>query len=329
MTTILRVMLVYLVVAAVSGGIAYLGNQLGRHVGRKKMSIFGMRPRHTSIFVTTVTGVMIALGTLTVAALLAKDVRQLLAGTEELERRQRELSEQVSRLTDTLESGNLIWGIDQAIFLGTLPPGIPAENIEDQLRNAVARANLGTILKYNEMARLKGKPGVPADEVLLSFEPRLLRELADRVRSSPEVFGLRVVAGRNYLLGDTEPLPVHFSLFPVKRVFRAGDVVASKMVDPHNPTFLMDWYQFLEEIKQTALKAGMMNGPDGGLGFELDSETMNALIQSIEREPGLARLEAVARKDLYQSSSLELKIVVRPAADNAARSGRMARVRVQ
>lgn len=322
-------MLVYLVVAAVSGGIAYLGNQLGRHVGRKKMSIFGMRPRHTSIFVTTVTGVMIALGTLTVAALLAKDVRQLLAGTEELERRQRELSEQVSRLTDTLESGNLIWGIDQAIFLGTLPPGIPAENIEDQLRNAVARANLGTILKYNEMARLKGKPGVPADEVLLSFEPRLLRELADRVRSSPEVFGLRVVAGRNYLLGDTEPLPVHFSLFPVKRVFRAGDVVASKLVDPHNPTFLMDWYQFLEEIKQTALKAGMMNGPDGGLGFELDSETMNALIQSIEREPGLARLEAVARKDLYQSSSLELKIVVRPAADNAARSGRMARVRVQ
>ncbi len=329
MTTILRVMLVYFFVAALSGGIAYLGNQLGRHVGRKKMSVFGMRPRHTSIFVTTVTGMMIALGTLTLAAVLAKDVRQLLAGTEELERRQRELSEQVSRLTDTLESGNLIWGIDQPIFLGTLPPGIPAENVEAQLRNAVARANLGTILKYNEMARLKGKPGVPADEVLLSFDSRLLRELADRVRNSPEVFGLRVVAGRNYLLGDTEPLAVHFSLFPVKRVFRSGQVVASKIVDPHNPTFLMEWYQFLEEIKQAALRAGMMNGPDGGLGFELDSETMNSLIQSIEVEPGLATLEAIARKDMYQSSSLELKIVVRPAGDDAARNGRSARAQVR
>lgn len=325
MPTFLRVMLIYLVVAALSGGIAYLGNQLGRHVGRRKMSVFGMRPRHTSIFVTTVTGMMIALGTLTLAALFAKPVQYMLVGTAELERRQHELTEQVARLTDTLASGDLIWGVDQLIFQGTIPPGIPAENVEEQLRSAFAVANLGTVLKYNEKALSKSMPTIPQDTVLLTYDPNVLRQLVERARSSPATVGLRVEAGRNYLLGDKDPLPVRFNLSPVKMIFKGGQVVASKTVDPHNPTFLMEWYQFLEEIKQTALRQGMRKGPDGDLGFELNSDRMNALIQRIEQERGPTTLEAVARKDLYESSSLELDIEVRSGDSALPRRGPMAR----
>lgn len=311
-------MLIYLVVAALSGGIAYLGNQLGRHVGRRKMSVFGMRPRHTSIFVTTVTGMMIALTTLTLAALLAKPVQQMLVGTEELERRQHELSEQISKLTDTVARGNLLYGVDTQIFMTTIPPGIPAERLEENLISAIAQANSYAQRKYNEVARTKELPPVPADSILLTYEPNSLRKLVERARTTSGVTGLRVVADRNYLFGDTEPLPVRFDVFPVKLTFKEGQVVASKTVDPHSPTLLMEWYQFMEEIKLAALAKNMREV--GTWGFELDSDRMNALIQQIEQEQGPTRLVAVARKDLYESSSLELEIEVRPA--ESARTGR-------
>lgn len=56
-----------LALIAVSGFIAWFGDLLGRKMGKKRLSIFGMRPRHTAIFMTTITGMIIsaiAIGTL-------------------------------------------------------------------------------------------------------------------------------------------------------------------------------------------------------------------------------------------------------------------------
>ena len=42
-----------IVVLIITGGaIAFIGDRLGTKVGKKKLSIFGLRPRHTSIIVT-------------------------------------------------------------------------------------------------------------------------------------------------------------------------------------------------------------------------------------------------------------------------------------
>ncbi len=312
-------MLIYLVVAALSGGIAYLGNQLGRHVGRRKMSVFGMRPRHTSIFVTTVTGMMIALGTLTLAAIFAEPVRLMLVGTEELEHRQQELTQQISQLTDVVARGNMLYGVDQQIFLTTIPPGIPADRLEENLVQAIALANRYIIEKYNKLAASKNVAPVSSDSILLSYKPEELSNMVARAREQEGVMGLKVVADRNYLFGDKEPLPVRFTVFPVKLTFKAGQVVASKTVDPHSPTFLMEWYQFIEEIKMAALARGMREV--GTYGFELSSDAMNALIQKIEAERGPATLVAVAKKDLYESSSLDLDIEVRSGTSSDERSG--------
>ena len=59
-----------LTLAVVGGVIAYIGDRLGMSIGRKKLTLFGLRPKHTSILVTIVTGVFIAsasIGVLTIA----------------------------------------------------------------------------------------------------------------------------------------------------------------------------------------------------------------------------------------------------------------------
>lgn len=72
-------------VMIVTGGlIAFIGDKIGTKIGKKRLSIFGLRPRHTSIIITIITGILItglSIGTL---AIVSKDVRTALFGMEEL-----------------------------------------------------------------------------------------------------------------------------------------------------------------------------------------------------------------------------------------------------
>lgn len=49
-----------IVLVLVSGFVAYFGDLLGRRMGKKRLSLFGVRPRYTAIIVTTITGMIIA-----------------------------------------------------------------------------------------------------------------------------------------------------------------------------------------------------------------------------------------------------------------------------
>lgn len=44
----------------ISGFIAYFGDVLGRRMGKKRLTLFNLRPRHTAIMVTTITGMLIS-----------------------------------------------------------------------------------------------------------------------------------------------------------------------------------------------------------------------------------------------------------------------------
>ena len=78
--------LLILVLIITGGAIAFIGDRLGSKVGKKRLSLFGLRPRHTSIIVTIVTGILITTTTLGVMTAVSKDVRTALFGMEKLNR---------------------------------------------------------------------------------------------------------------------------------------------------------------------------------------------------------------------------------------------------
>ncbi|MHB1460103.1 MAG: DUF3084 domain-containing protein [Armatimonadota bacterium] len=53
-------LVVGIIVVLLSGFIAYLGDWLGRTLGRRKLSIWGFRPRYTAMIVTAITGALIS-----------------------------------------------------------------------------------------------------------------------------------------------------------------------------------------------------------------------------------------------------------------------------
>ena len=76
-----------IIVLIITGGaIAYIGDHLGTKVGKKRLSIFGLRPKHTSILVTIITGICITTLTLGVMAAASENVRTALFGMEKLNR---------------------------------------------------------------------------------------------------------------------------------------------------------------------------------------------------------------------------------------------------
>ncbi|MEJ6951239.1 DUF3084 domain-containing protein [Natronospora cellulosivora (SeqCode)] len=76
--------LLILIVVVISGIIAYLGDQIGMKVGKKRISVFGLRPKHTSILITVLTGVLIASLTITTILATNNGVRQAIFNIQEV-----------------------------------------------------------------------------------------------------------------------------------------------------------------------------------------------------------------------------------------------------
>ena len=75
-----------IIMAVVGGFIAYLADKMGSKIGKKKMSIFGLRPKHTSILLTVTSGTIIAVLTIGVVAVSSQSARTALFGMEKLQR---------------------------------------------------------------------------------------------------------------------------------------------------------------------------------------------------------------------------------------------------
>ncbi|NLM95576.1 MAG: DUF3084 domain-containing protein, partial [Firmicutes bacterium] len=78
-------MMLIMILAITGGVIAYLGDRIGMKVGRKRLTLFGLRPKHTSILITILTGVFIATATLVVLTFVSEDVRTALFHMKEIQ----------------------------------------------------------------------------------------------------------------------------------------------------------------------------------------------------------------------------------------------------
>lgn len=97
--------LTLIAVLVIMGGlIAYIGDKLGSKVGKRKLTIFGLRPKHTSILVTIVTGIIIAASTLGVLSVSSRDVRTALFGMEALKTQLVGLSQEVTAKSSELDA---------------------------------------------------------------------------------------------------------------------------------------------------------------------------------------------------------------------------------
>jgi len=91
-------------VIIISGLIAFVGDWVGLKIGKKRVTIFGLRPHSTAIFITIISGILIAIITVTILAISSNDVRTALFGIEELKEKLSYLSREVELRNTQLSS---------------------------------------------------------------------------------------------------------------------------------------------------------------------------------------------------------------------------------
>lgn len=94
------------IMAIVGGLIAYIADKMGSKIGKKRMSVFGLRPKYTSILLTVLSGIMISVVTICVMAIASQSARTALFGMEKIQQELASLNKEKQAASAALEQAN-------------------------------------------------------------------------------------------------------------------------------------------------------------------------------------------------------------------------------
>lgn len=100
--------IIVLVLMVMGGLIAFLGDKIGTKVGKKRLTMFGLRPKYTSIIVTIISGTLISFFTVAVMAVVNENIRVALFGLSKLKGEMNELNREIADKNKQLDEGKML-----------------------------------------------------------------------------------------------------------------------------------------------------------------------------------------------------------------------------
>ncbi|MGH7754936.1 MAG: DUF3084 domain-containing protein [Vulcanimicrobiaceae bacterium] len=250
-------LLLVVLIVAIAGLIAYMGDRVGHQVGRKRMTLFGLRPKYTSTIVAVGTGMMIALVVTVVTLLASQYARAAFFHLSEISNRVNALQAQADQLERDVKRNNVVVNLGDAVddqYLVIMPEMTPAERRQDLA--AYFDAVVATINRRYVPLGLRPYRARASD-------PQIAHKLA-AVLADPKVVGgllrgpvlLVAVADENLFVND----PIAFTLdsYPDQLIYRKGEAIASVQVDGGtaiNPTSA--YSELVGLVEEAAIGSGM------------------------------------------------------------------------
>ncbi len=290
----------------VSGWIAYVGNLVGRAIGRRRLTLIGLRPRHTAQVITVATGMIITVLTVAAVLLVSRDARQALFQFRSLQAQldslQGEIRDAESRLKQ-LKQGDIAYLRNQEVLRGIIDARLPLVQVAvevDTLRlRAVDQALASGI-------GVDGKTG----SVLRLFPPALTwDQVAELVKQHSGETVVRIVANENTLVG--EPLEVSVQLVDNRLVFPRGRVLGSGQIDGRLSRDEVG-RQLLELLDQAA-PAGrreVLSPPFARITdpplVETELDALRRVVSAITQARRPVRVDVVVTQDVYTVGPLRV-----------------------
>lgn len=294
-------------IAIVAGGIAYIGDRVGHQVGRKRLTLFGLRPKYTSTIVAVVTGMMIAVSVTLIALLASSEVRTAFFRIGQLNAQINQLQAQAvsqQHELDTARNTNLVLPLYQLIGPGTV---IDVNQPEDDQMRAFEAYFDETIHAANQLA---GRIGLQADHKSAA-DPQVQMNLLALLRQFHENWShvgegnvpllLLPIAAQNLFRGET--ISFTFASWPDKKLYSNHQVIASIDVEGGRP-LAPPAYNELQRRIVTALAAAGMPYPFFGPPSGFDPRTVEAALAKLSKLHGTYRFVARSEGDLYPHSGL-------------------------
>lgn len=248
---------VILVLMAMGGIIAYLGDKIGTRVGKRRLTLFGLRPKYTSVVITILSGTLIACLTVATMAVLNENVRVALFGLSRLHAEMDRLNEDIAAKNEALAQGEKLLHEKNAEIeqmTGRMT------TISDELAQVeTQRNNMQAQLSVVEEAYEKAK----ADITTSAAEIKALEETKTELSGNIE----KLNEERKVLIDSIS------AIREGTVIFRAGQVINTAVVDAH-----MD--------KETAagVLANILNDINGALCERLNVQDKSAVLVRVRPE---------------------------------------------
>ena len=126
------------IVLLLAGAVAYVGDRVGHQVGRRRLSLFGIRPRYTSTIIAIGTGMVIALVVTLVAIFASQQVKTAFFKLNSINQQITELTRREQDLEAKVNTGRLVEPVDVLM--------VPFYRIVDQ--SASPKTRLATIRAF-------------------------------------------------------------------------------------------------------------------------------------------------------------------------------------
>jgi len=318
-------MIYILILVVISGLIAYIGDVLGTYVGKRRLTVLGLRPRITALVVAISTGILITLLTLGAMTIISEDVRTALFHMNtlrqdienlhnetrsleqvklQLEKEKVELTNDVERLTSTVrikETGNVVFRKDEPLAVIVVAAERSASEIMKEL----------TTLIINLTARVRRRGVKVQDEIdFFTANREQLNGMAAHIASSSQDMVVGAIAAENINAGE-QLGNVRFILLPNNLIFSKDQEIASVQIDGrlNRGEIARNLKQFMDEINQEVVRLGMIENPLTGRFGDLSSDSMLSFYDMVNRIKELNRqfiLIAAVPEDTYAIGPLNV-----------------------
>ncbi len=323
---------IVLILLVIGGAIAYIGNYVGKYIGKRRLTVFGLRPRHTAMTITVLSGILIAVLTLAVLLAVSQDARTAFLGLDKLKAQIAERTAELDAANEALKSklaeqraleekltgakteigqlnkakqklshevnvtrqGEMMLKKDEVITLSLIKAGPERSKIAAGLRQILAAAD-ADLRSY----------GVRGQRPLVKVAPEDLDQALDSLAGQNQVFVVKLVALRNTLWG--EEVPARFEVLENKLVFREGAEIAGGEIPARLPSAQIEQEvtRILSLARQAALEAGVLPDTAGSLGSVPYSQIVD-LARKIKSADRRTLLKIAARKDIYTIGPLDI-----------------------
>ena len=323
-----------IILLALGGAIAFIGDRIGHRIGKKRLTFFGLRPRYTAIAITVLSGAMIAVFTGLLLLSISSDVRialfgldklktdirdktkelesikkdkgslqkELLVMLDQLNSSKKEIKElsitkaALSKEIETTRSGFVLFKVNEVITTAVIDSGTDAAKIEARLKEVLAATD--SIIK-------KAINGEKKHYIVMKD-----KELEEAVAYTLKVPGqviVRVVSASNVLYN--EEVPVHFELFENVLVFKKADKLGSSKINGNKPLSEIEQAikVLLAQVSDAATEKGILPDATGSVGNIAYSRIFE-FSKEIKAQKKTVDVEVYTEKDTNTIGPLEVNL---------------------
>ncbi len=304
------------ILASVGGAIAYIGDKIGTKVGKKKLSLFGLRPKYTSIIVAVTTGIVITTATLIILTVVSSNVRTALFHMDHLRADLETLTAEVSQKNDELAANKLLLQTKEQEYDGLVT------NIADVTHQlADAREQLADTIEQRDQTRLA------LHETQAAYR-HIYKELQTSTASMQALTATKVALDeriislnreRSLLQDDLDQLAAITAklrdgiqyLRTGTVLYRANEVLATAVIDPSVGQGENELWQLLVATNQQMLQ--QTGKPSAALpAVGVSQAEFQAALKAIKASPSSVVVRVVAHRNTVGNEQVVVHLELYP-----------------